>query len=370
MTGKTNIVIATSEFPPLPGGIGNHAFNLAKQLSRKGYRVTVISNARGDADEERKYLTEKLRGVHMELIDRSGAFQTYYRRLKILRKQVRLLHEGDIIWLSGKFWVICAGWLKIKPGVKVFAVVHGTEISMQPSLFRNGLKHCMRIVCVSGYTRDKLLERYPEVQDKTIVINNGHDMMPTIGRNRSWSGNSVKLVTVGNVHPRKGQDAVIRMLPELRMAFPEIEYHIIGIPTYENEFIALAEKLNVKDLVTFYGKVSRDALIELLDGMDIFIMLSQELENGDFEGFGIAILEANAIGLPSVGTKNSGISDAIHHGVSGFLVNNNAMEVVQSIQTILASYPAFSREAIQWSDKFHWDLVADKYEQLIKSTPE
>ena len=43
---KNNILIVTSEFPPEPGGIGNHAFNLAKYLDKNNFKISVVADQR------------------------------------------------------------------------------------------------------------------------------------------------------------------------------------------------------------------------------------------------------------------------------------------------------------------------------------
>ena len=49
------ILIVASEFPPLPGGIGNHAYNLASNLVSLGYEVTVIADHRDSIADEVKF---------------------------------------------------------------------------------------------------------------------------------------------------------------------------------------------------------------------------------------------------------------------------------------------------------------------------
>ena len=46
MSNHKNILIFSSEFPPGPGGIGNHAFNLAKALSKVSFKVKVLTPIR------------------------------------------------------------------------------------------------------------------------------------------------------------------------------------------------------------------------------------------------------------------------------------------------------------------------------------
>ena len=67
------------------------------------------------------------------------------------------------------------------------------------------------------------------------------------------------------------------------------------------------------------GDLTFDLGIKLAS--DVFVMLSSPTSTGDVEGFGIAIIEANALSLPSIGAKDCGIEDAleIRDGIYGIL---------------------------------------------------
>ena len=49
---KNRLLIVTSEFPPLPGGIGNHALNLANSLTNKKYKVSVLTDCRDAGNKD------------------------------------------------------------------------------------------------------------------------------------------------------------------------------------------------------------------------------------------------------------------------------------------------------------------------------
>ena len=70
MSNHKNILIFSSEFPPGPGGIGNHAFNLAKALSKVSFKVKVLTPIR----KKNMKIIKKILGFHLVL------------RLFILRK--------------------------------------------------------------------------------------------------------------------------------------------------------------------------------------------------------------------------------------------------------------------------------------------
>ena len=97
-------------------------------------------------------------------------------------------------------------------------------------------------------------------------------------------------------------------------------------------------------------------------------MLSEEQNDGDVEGFGIAIIEANACGIPAIGSKNCGIEDAISNEYSGLLVDpKDPNKIVNSISSILNNYSQYSINAVNWSKSFTWDSVINKYIDAIEN---
>jgi phosphatidylinositol alpha-1,6-mannosyltransferase len=107
---------------------------------------------------------------------------------------------------------------------------------------------------------------------------------------------------------------------------------------------------------------SRQELFRAFASADLFVMLSENQKNGDLEGFGIAILEANAFGLPAIGASGCGIEDAISPE-SGILIDgNDASAMVHAMERILENKQAFSKGARHWAEQHNWA-------ELIKELP-
>jgi phosphatidylinositol alpha-1,6-mannosyltransferase len=171
------------------------------------------------------------------------------------------------------------------------------------------------------------------------------------------------LLTVGRVSPRKGQHHVINALPELIQSFPGIHYHIVGIDGMKQPVVSTGEKLGVTDRVTFHGRVpSAGQLSKLYRSGDVLIMLSENQPDGEVEGFGIAILEANYFGIPAIGSKGCGIDDAISDGYNGVLVDGrNPAEVNEALKRIMGNYAQFSANAREWALRHDWHSLADGF---------
>jgi glycosyltransferase involved in cell wall biosynthesis len=132
----------------------------------------------------------------------------------------------------------------------------------------------------------------------------------------------IVVLTVGRLHPRKGQMLTLealQMLPaEIRR---RIEYWIVGGESkggYEAS-LRTAARAQPDLLVRFFGNLPDDELAKVYDGADIFAMTSVNLDRS-IEGFGLVYLEAAAHGLPVVAHDVGGVSEAVADGVTGLLV--------------------------------------------------
>jgi phosphatidylinositol alpha-1,6-mannosyltransferase len=91
-------------------------------------------------------------------------------------------------------------------------------------------------------------------------------------------------------------------------------------------------------------------------------MLSETQPDGDTEGFGIAILEANYFGKPAIGAKGCGIDDAIKDGFNGRLVDGGKPEeVAEALKDIMENYTAYSARAKKWALRHDWKILIDQF---------
>ncbi len=359
------IVIVTSEFPPLPGGIGNHAYHLALFLSKHSYNVEVIADQRSlDLKTELEF-DQKVPFVVKRIKLRNPRIFMYFDRVFKTYKSIK---RSDLVIATGKFslWnVACCTLFLKRPSL---AVIHGSEVNFRSLGLRTAvnwaLKRFTEVIAVSNYTKGLV----SHLGNRIIVIPNGIDF-------DAWKAEGVEpmaltgspvLTTVGRVSSRKGQLEVIKLLPKLLDDFPDMHYHCIGIPTEADAFKAVAVSLGVDSHVSFHGAVSNNYLKAVLLSTDVFVMMSTESSTGDVEGFGIAILEANALGIPAIGSKNCGIEDAIKPGYSGFLINkNDTTALIDCIDNILNGMEDFKLNSMLWAKEHDWEIIVKHYIKVI-----
>jgi len=96
-------------------------------------------------------------------------------------------------------------------------------------------------------------------------------------------------------------------------------------------------------------------------------MLSEVQDSGDTEGFGIAIIEGNSMGLPAIGSLGCGIEDAIKMGYSGMHVDNHdTVGIAQAIETIFSHYNQYADNAQSWSKQHTWEEIIKRYITVLE----
>lgn len=359
------ILIVTSEFPPQPGGIGNHAYNLAKHLDGEGMNVAVIADQRSASGKEEETFDGLLKfKVHRVRI-RNMRLLMYVKRIILL---FHLLKATDVVLASGKFslWSVALASLFYKR--RYVAVIHGSEVNFTNKSLKTtinaSLKRFATIIAVSNYTKNLVASIHSDI----VVIPNGIDS-EQFKLNESQKidiKGQPKLITVGNITDRKGQLTVINHLPELIKTYPKLHYHCVGLPTQKEAFLKIAKTLDVDTHITFHGRVSDSNLSSFLTSSDIFVMLSNATKTGDVEGFGIALIEANHFGLPCIGAKDCGIEDAIEDYKTGRLITHTNVDAFKAaLEDILSNYESYQLHAKDWSSQHSWQLIVKRYINVL-----
>ena len=360
------ILIVTSEFPPQPGGIGTHAYHLAKHLEMNGYEVAVIADQRSRSGEEERIFDGDLRFK----VYRVGLHQLrLFMYIKRILSLFQYIKTADLVIASGKFslWSVAFASLFFKR--QTIAVIHGSEVNFTKRWLKvsinASLKRFQKLIAVSHYTKGLV----DDIHKAVTVIPNGiaiEELDRISGIEKSIAG-APALLTVGNVTERKGQVNVIQQLPTLLQAYPDLHYHCVGLPTQKDTFLNIAIALGVQDHVSFHGRVSDEQLISFLKSSTIFVMLSSPTQTGDVEGFGIALLEANYFGLPCIGSKGCGIEDAIDDYHSGRLIPyDDGDALLSAMQVILFDYDSYKKKAKAWALEHSWQLIVKRYITVLE----
>lgn len=150
--------------------------------------------------------------------------------------------------------------------------------------------------------------------------------------------------TVGALIPRKGQEIVIRALPEL----PGVTYLVAGLGADEAKLRALATSLGVADRVRFLGSVPHADVPSLLAASDAMILVSES------EGLANAWLEALACGAPIVISNVGGAPEIAPGSEVVHIVERTPEAVADAVRKLLATPPSPDHVAATVNARFSW----------------
>jgi phosphatidylinositol alpha-1,6-mannosyltransferase len=343
----------SEDFPPHDGGLSSWAYHLSSSLNDLQGDVLVI--ARNYSQQDRvldrrfNFPVWRMAGPHWRRL--RYVYMVYY-----LFKYFFIQGARPVIyatrWKEGLVPALLAPLLRLK----VIVAAHGNDVikTLSPyrsRLFRLTFQRSHVGVAVSRYTAKVLLQMGIPAE-KVIVIPNGVDTELFHPQERSYpliqryglQGKKV-LLTLARLVPRKGQDQVIRALPEIIRTIPDVVYLVAGRGDYEKKLKDLARSTGVQDRVIFTGFISPEEIVAHYNLADVYIMPSREIaEAGSVEGFGITYLEANACRIPVIGGRSGGVSDAIVDGETGLLVDPNDVDAIAAAVIRLLSDPAVARK--------------------------
>ena len=125
-----------------------------------------------------------------------------------------------------------------------------------------------------------------------------------------------RILFVGRMVEKKGPSILIQAFAEVRRQVPDAELVMIGDGPLLPGCRALAESLQLP--VQFLAAVPNAQVQQEMRQARVFCLPSIVAANGDAEGLGIAIVEAQASGVPVVTSSRGGVGEAIEDGVTGF----------------------------------------------------
>jgi len=258
--------------------------------------------------------------------------------------------NSDVIILS-HIHLLNVGYMikKLSPKKKVFLIAHGIEIWKKlPESKLNILKSLDKIIAVSHFTAEKIVQMHQVHPDQIMVLNNCLDpfyaITKTFGkpekllnRYQLRSENTIlfSLSRLCSSEKYKGYDHTIEVLPALLKKHPKLVY-LLGGKWEDAEKIRLElliKKYNLENQVKLIGFVDEAEVINHFLLSDIFVMPSKK------EGFGIVFIEAVASGLSVIAGNKDGSVDALKNGILGMLADPDDLEDLKKKIDFLLDHP-------------------------------
>jgi len=376
------LLMITTEFLPVRGGIGNYSFQVARNLaSTSPQKVLVLTTRMKGAkefDRHQQFAIYRAGGDHLRYLK----IVPLLLKLLILRRCFNIQHilatswiyAGILGWLSNRLW-----------GISYSLLVHGLEVAKYQGipfierLMRAVLNRSSLIFAISHYTK-ACLEELGIDGERIKVVYGGVDpeaFRPGLDTSQLKKRYSLEdkrvILTVGRLVKRKGHALVIEALPLLLKEVPDLVYLIVGDGPERPRLKCLAERLKVSSNVMFATQVEDEMLPYYYNLCQLMVMVNRKIGK-DVEGFGLVFLEANACGKPVIGGRNGGVVDAVVDGHTGLLVSESDKEAVARAILTLLQDEAYARKLGENGrqrvlKELNWQAVSRKIYHYIGEIP-
>ncbi len=136
------------------------------------------------------------------------------------------------------------------------------------------------------------------------------------------------VLTVGRLEEKKGHRYALQAIALVAKKRPSIKYVIVGEGSLRPELESLAAELGIAGRCVFKGALTGAEVRAQYGAASVFTLPSVTASNGDMEGQGLVIQEAQMCGLPVVTTRHNGIPDGLIDGETGFLVEERDVDAL------------------------------------------
>lgn len=155
---------------------------------------------------------------------------------------------------------------------------------------------------------------------------------------------TIKFLLIGRFTEKKGHIFAIKAFEKLVKRFPNISLDFIGDGELLNECMSYVESANLSKHISFLGVKTPSEVQDIINSTHILLVPSVVAKDGDREGLPTVIKEANACGVPAIGTYHAGIPELIEDNYSGFLVDERSVEQLYDKITFLIENPSKIKE--------------------------
>lgn len=370
-----NIAFLTTYDFAVPGGVRNHIYNLAQELSKQGHKTFIIAPSSRPLDID----------GFIQIADFPSAAKTWFIPPHLLigfksisrLKQIININKFDILHIHEPLLPpLCLSALMLRDFPPLFATFHTFYERGQPMyrlfqpLFYHLLKKLKGRIAVSSSARDYITKYFP--YDYEIIPNGVNTKALSVPSTlpELLSKDFFNILFVGHAQfKRKGLKYLIAAYKLLKPKYPQLRLIITGAnwsgrgkpknleinKPNNRPFRKLAEASEI----LYLGTVDEATLIKLYQTADLFCAPSTSNES-----FGMVLTEAMAAGIPIVATKIQGYLNVVRDGQEAILVPpKNSEELAKAISKLIDN-PTLRENLIEHGKKrvaeFDWEHIAKR----------
>ena len=370
------ILILIHEYPPVGGGGGRVAQDIAENLNSKGHEIHVITSSIKDLplyEERSGVFIHRVRCMRRQaykahLVDMAlYILMSIFYSIKLIKKNHPSILHAHFAVPAGFAAFVVSGLSKIPyiitshlgdvPGGvpqktgKIFPIIY----PLTKAIWKNAAK----IIAISQHTKELIKASYPFV-DPVVLYNAAN--LPFADPTKIQLNRPTHIVFAGRLVPQKNPLQIVRTLEALKAL--QWRCTLVGDGPMREDVEKEISKSALIDRIQITGWVKPEEVLDIYDQSDILFMPSQE------EGLPVAGVQAIAKGLAVVLSDVGDCKTLVEEGKNGHLVNTSHPENFgEALKTMLKNPKkllAYRKASIQHARNFNIENIAASYEDIMR----
>jgi glycosyltransferase involved in cell wall biosynthesis len=335
-TLNRRILLMTSSYPPVLGGLQTVVHTLARDLLRQGCDVCVLTNRYPRSLPPREVL-EGVSVTRWTFLNpdlghlRRGRPDLFLASLHLfpaallrLRRLMRGFQPSVVNVHFPDSQIPFVLWAQRRFPFRLVVSLHGHDVerwlwadedatrprpagrtnSLPPTPFRLILQAADRVTACSRDLLNNAIQLEPTVAAKGQVLYNGVDLQRFCDK-AAYSHPRPYVLAFGRLTPHKGFDLLIEAFMHVASAYPEADLLLAGEGEERHALEAQTQRLGLNGRVHFVGRANPETVVHLLNGCLFMVVPSRR------EPFGIVALEAMAAGKAVLATRVGGLPELL-----------------------------------------------------------
>lgn len=280
---------------------------------------------------------------------------------------VKEFADFDIIHAHDWLTYLAGTNAKKLTGKPLVVHVHSTEFDRSGENYskeifrieRFGMDNADKIIAVSNYTRDIIIQRYAQDPKKVVTIYNATDAMPGEKVKKGSSEQPFVVVFLGRITYQKGPEYFVEAARITLQKTKNIRFIMAGDGDLLPRMKSLVAALGIGEYFQFTGFLDSAGVQDLFSRADAYVMPSVS------EPFGIAGLEAIDACVPVIVSQNSGLAELVEHVIK---VDPTNCEAISESIIRLIKAPELAKQltvsAKKEINKINWQTSAEGLKEL------
>lgn len=328
------------------------------------------------SDLSRETRTKNYTGQSDEVDYHRISFEGGYGE-NLMEDVLNYAHVGESLGKAGDFdvihahdWMTFHGGLAAKwaSGKPLVVHMHATEFdrngeNKNPMVYeieKTGMENADRVIAVSQYTKNMIVQKYSIPANKIDVVHNHITQVKKISEHGRKKAFQEKLVLfMGRITMQKGPEYFIEAAHQVLQKIRNVRFVMAGNGDLMPRMITRMASLGIADRFHFTGFLRGDDVERMYSLSDLYVMSSVS------EPFGLTAIESLTYGVPVIISKQSGVAEVVPDAITVDFWDVN--KLARNIIEILTDN-TYARELVRKSEEFirgmSWDIAGEKIRQI------